>query len=91
MVNELNYLYQWLMLNNVDQKNSSFWLVINFFFTEETAMTAAASRGFNETCCVLAGHGASLTAKNGQGLTPLLAAVDCNQEDMIFDLISLKV
>ena len=54
-------------------------------------MTAAASRGFNETCCVLAGHGASLTAKNGQGLTPLLAAVDCNQEDMIFDLISLKV
>ena len=59
--------------------------------SEETALTAAASRGHNETCEVLSGHGASLTAKNGQSLTPLLAAVDANQEDIIFDLIGLKV
>ena len=58
--------------------------------SEETALTAAASRGHNETCEVLAGHGASLTARNGRSLTPLLSAVDANQEDIIFDLISLK-
>ena len=63
---------------------------IHFTQSAETALTAAASRGHNETCEVLSDHGASLTAKNGQQLTPLLAAVSANQEDIIFDLCKLK-